>query len=413
MNVTIAVCGEFHYHNYVKYLDADGLLNQFIYSHQMSNHAAPLSVRQNKLVNIWPKEHLLRGHLKLLGEWMSATLFPLYHDLWKPLALKELNRCDIFHLMLHGTGSRLIQRAKMDGSLILGEPVNTHPEHVVELLNEEYERLGIRKRLQLSLPQLRLIEEAKECDHLLVASHNIRDSYIRKGFVPNRIHVLPYGVDLSRFSIPPAKDSVSRDPSFRVICVGHISPRKGQIDLLEAWIELHPHNGELLLIGSVSQEMKPILARYWGLFTHLPHVSNATLRDYYARSSVFVLPSVEDGFAAVCTEAMACGLPVITTTQTGASELLTHGQDGFVVPIRSPQAIAGYLDQLFQQPGLRRSMGQAAQAKARSSLCWEMYARKLCRLYEFCTRAMTTTGRTSRYPVSRHPPPVLAAPASG
>ena len=61
-----------------------------------------------------------------------------------------------------------------------------------------------------------------------------------------------------------------------------------------------------------------------GLFRHLPRVPHRQLREQYARSSLFVLPSVEDGFAYVVAEALGCGLPVITTENTGASVLAPH-----------------------------------------------------------------------------------------
>ena len=120
--------------------------------------------------------------------------------------------------------------------------------------------------------------------------------------------------------------------------------RKGHVYLLEAWKRLALPNSELLLIGAVSHELEAILERYRGLFQHMSGVPNARLRDYYARASVFVLPSLEDGCAIVCAEAMACGVPVITTSSNGSSEVIDHGKDGFVVPAWSSEAIAECLD---------------------------------------------------------------------
>lgn len=127
--------------------------------------------------------------------------------------------------------------------------------------------------------------------------------------------------------------------------------------------------------------MNHILANYEGLFIHIPAVPNDKLRNYYGRSSVFVLPSVEDGFAYVCNEAMACGLPVITTTNTGASELIEQGKEGFIVPIRSPEAIANHLELLYRNKELRQEMSRNALTKSQTGLGWEKYALRLCDLY--------------------------------
>lgn len=151
--------------------------------------------------------------------------------------------------------------------------------------------------------------------------------------------------------------------------------------LLEAWKKLNLPNAELLLIGSLSHEMNPLIRRYEGVFRHIPFVPNEQLLQYYGRSSVFVLPSVEDGFAVVIGEAMACGLPVITTYNTGAADIIAHGRHGFVVPIRSPEAIGEHLELLYRNPELRNEMAEAALNKAQTELGWDIYAGRLCDLY--------------------------------
>lgn len=381
MKVNVAVCGKFHYHNYIKYLHQQGLLNRFYYSHKRSTSSTTLGVPLDKLVNIWGKEYLVMGHAKLFNNKGTNQLFPLYHDLWQTLALKAWSSSDLFHLMLHGTGLKLLERAKNEGTKTIGEPVNSHPAKLVELLSEEYARLGLKKRLTLHTAQKRLILELEQCDYLVVASNFLKQSYIEMGFDGDKIFVLPYGVNLSRFyPLSPPNQNLTK-PSFRVIYVAQISPRKGLVYLLEAWKQLNLKDAELLVIGAVQDEMKPVLAKYTGLFTHIPRVANEQLREYYSSSDVFVLPSLEDGFAYVVPEAMACGLPVITTVNTGASELIEHGKQGFVVPIRSSVAIAEYLELLYHNPQIRQQMGQAALNKAQTVLGWEQYATKLSDIY--------------------------------
>jgi len=381
MKVNIAVCGKFHYHNYVKYIDQEVLLNKFYYSHKLTTNSKSLLVQENKLVNVWIKEYLLRLHYKILNERGIEFLFPLYSDLWQAFIKSRFSQCDIFHIMLHGTAIKLIRKAKDGNSIVVGEPVNSHPEVLNAILNEEYDILGIKKRLNIQKAQRRLIHEAGMCDHLLAPSRFVRSSFIEKGLEPGRVHVIPYGVDSSNFFPLSKAEKTKSDSKFRVLCVAYISPRKGQVYLLDAWKELNLPNSELLLIGGISYEMKNVLANYAGLFRHIPNVPNKKLHHYYGRSSVFVLPSVEDGFGVVISEAMACGLPVITTTNAGASDIIDHGKDGFIVPIRSSDDIANYLELLYREKELREQMSEAALSKSQAALGWDQYAHKLTRYY--------------------------------
>lgn len=373
----IAVCGRFHFGGYVRYVHERGRLHRFYYSHRLGTRARDLGVPQDRLVNVWAKEHLTHAHLRLLGDATAAELFARYQDIWERGVLRRWSSAPILHAMLHGGERRLLARARADGSAVLGEPVNTHPRELVELLDEERRGLGLEPVGRLRTWQRRIEEEVHACDRLLVASRFIGDSFVRAGFDPDRVDVIPYGVDLTRFAPLAAED----DGVFRVICVGQISPRKGQAHLLEAWRRAALPNAELVLVGAVRAGMEQVLARHAGAFTHIDRVPNAQLREWYGRSSVFVLPSIEDGFAVVCGEALACGLPVVTTQNTGAAEILDEGVDGFVVPIRSPGVLAERLELLYRDEDLRRHMGEAARAKA-ATLSWERYAERLCDLYD-------------------------------
>jgi glycosyltransferase involved in cell wall biosynthesis len=379
VKLNIAVCGKFHYHNYVRYVDQAGLLNRFYYSHRLSTNAASLGIVRDRAVNIWFKEYLICLHAELTRGWLIAQLAPLYSGLWQVAALRQWSRCELLHVMLHGTALKLVRRARRDGATILVEPVNQHPEALKAILCEEAERWGVRASQALSRIEQQRIEEAALADFLLAPSQIVRDSFVKRGFEPTKTAVIPYGVDLSRFK--PSPDGVESGQPFRVICVAQVCLRKGQLYLLEAWKKLRLRNAELLLIGSISYEISRKIRRYDGTFRHLPFVPNHQLRKEYVRSSVFVLPSVEDGFGYVIGEAMACGLPIITTANVGGGEILCEGKDGFVVPIRSAEAIAERLECLYQDADLRKEMSRAALTKARSELSWETYFQRLSKLY--------------------------------
>jgi glycosyltransferase involved in cell wall biosynthesis len=102
---------------------------------------------------------------------------------------------------------------------------------------------------------------------------------------------------------------------------------------------------------------------------------------YYSQGSVFVLPSIEEGLALVLSQAMACGLPIIATPNTGAEELITDGREGFIIEARSPQAIQEKIIFLYERPDIRDEMARAALARSNHLGGWESYGKKMMDVY--------------------------------
>jgi glycosyltransferase involved in cell wall biosynthesis len=102
-------------------------------------------------------------------------------------------------------------------------------------------------------------------------------------------------------------------------------------------------------------------------------------------SHVLVLPSIEDGFGLVMAEAMACGCPVIASTNTGGADLFADGKEGFLVPIRDPQAIADKMQTLVDDPALRGRMSAAARSRVSQIGGWSDYGDRWVDLLEQLT----------------------------
>jgi glycosyltransferase involved in cell wall biosynthesis len=383
MKINLAVCGRFHYHNYVRFLSEQGILNRFYFSHRISTNCKTLGLERAQAINIWPKEYLLGLHNRLLRGRYELQMTPLYANLWQAGVLNKWKRADAFHFMLHGNALRLCRRAKREGSIIIAEAVNSHIEDMHAIVDGERENLGLKRRTEgLSRLHLNQLEELALSDFLIVPSVAVRDSFVKRGYDARKTAVLPFGVDTERFR-PLEVDDPSRDNSvFRVLCVAQISPRKGQVHLLRAWKSLALPNSELVLIGALTHEMRDVVEGYRGSFRHIPYVPNDRLREHYGRASVFVLPSLEDGCSYVCAEALACGVPVITTSSNGACEIIEHGKDGFIIPPLSSEAIEEHLSLLYEDTRLRGQMSMAALEKARSKLGWQNYAHRMSHVYQ-------------------------------
>jgi len=117
-------------------------------------------------------------------------------------------------------------------------------------------------------------------------------------------------------------------------------------------------------------------------YRHLPGVRWVGYVDdpvaTYQQADLFVFPTVEEGSALVTYEALACGLPVVTTPNAGS--VVRDGVEGLIVPIRDVDALAAAMERLRADEQLRREMGKAARARA-EMFTWERHENALARVY--------------------------------
>ena len=384
--VNLLVPGLANLQDLARALHAAGHLNLFAYSHALRTTPASLGLPDTRAVNLPLKEHLVRAHLMAFGWALSDRLFPLYYKLWSKGVLSRWSDAAVTHVLLWGAAIPVLRAAKHRGSTTLGLVVNAHPRVLDRLLDDEADRLGVTRRHRQRRLDDAILGEVALCDHLHAESEFTRQSYIAQGFPPDRIHVGRRANDMSRFHPASAEERLPDDGRFRVICVGYVSLRKGQVHLLEAWRRLALPNAELTLIGSISDEIKALLRPYAGLFTHVKSVPNQHLRGHFLRSSVAVTPSIEDGYAMVVGEALCCGVPVITTTNTGAAELIRDGVNGYVVAPSSPEAIAEKLLALHGDRALLTRLGAGARATIPAIGSWTERAGELVDLYRRIAR---------------------------
>ncbi len=213
-------------------------------------------------------------------------------------------------------------------------------------------------------------QEIALADHIFVPSSMVRQSLLQARVTPERISVISYGAPVDYFRPQP-----KRDTKFRVLFVGRISPRKGVHYLLKAWKNLQLSDAELKLVG-INEFPQGWLEAYQDHIHYLPSVPHASLKQHYCSASVFVLPSLVEGLGLMQLEAMACGVPIITTPNAAGPEIITDGVEGFIVPIRDAEALQEKLEWCYQNPEKLASMGVAARRRA-EYLTWERYRQKL------------------------------------
>ncbi|MBL8295417.1 MAG: glycosyltransferase family 4 protein [Bryobacterales bacterium] len=157
-----------------------------------------------------------------------------------------------------------------------------------------------------------------------------------------------------------------------------MSIRKGLHYLLQAFQELDLPDAELWLVGPPTAETELLLKKYRSQRIVLRGTfPQAELRREYARASVFCLPSIEEGFAMVITQAMACAVPVIASENTTGTDLIREGVDGYVIPIRDVEALKQRVMTLYRDPERRREMGRNARRRIETAGTWDHYGTRL------------------------------------
>lgn len=247
------------------------------------------------------------------------------------------------------------------GNKILAKEKVLHPEFADTLPDLEDEWISNRCH-----------EEALLADRVLAPSEYVRGTLVENGISPSKIYICPYGVDTARF-FPKAREEVR---PFRILFVGQLSQRKGIKYLLEAFKGLALENAELVLMGRVAGSGRGLQA-YSGLFRHVAHVPYSELPQYYQSADIFVYPSLHEGSALAIYEALASGLPVITTHNSGS--VVRDGVEGFIVPVRNVGALKEKMLLLYLDKELRQRMGGQARMRA-EEYTWESYQRRLSKL---------------------------------
>ena len=207
---------------------------------------------------------------------------------------------------------------------------------------------------------------------------------------PERIEVIYNGVDTGRFN--PRVKSLHRKPirkkhgigedEILLLFVSNNHKLKGLQIILQAMVLSGKRNVKLMVIGSDNTSPYHRFAALNKLDKQVLFLGQQKdIEKYYAAADLFVFPTRYDAFSNVCLEAMACGLPVITTINNGASESIKEGEDGFILKTREPEELSKIVNDFQSSPALRTSMGKLTAEKAKNYKL-EKHVSKALGLYE-------------------------------
>lgn len=288
-----------------------------------------------------------------------------------------------------------VLEAKRRGLRVVLEAISHPFNKRVELA--EFARYGVRpdqSEAQVEDNIAFFLEEATAADVVLAASPYVRDGLIELGLPAARVAIVRYGLD-ERFFADLALNPVPG----RVLYVGAVNHLKGVPTLAAATRLLAPDGIDVEVVGPVSAEAAG-RAEFAGP-RYLGQVPRSAVRRHFAEADVFAFPSLSDGFGLVLLEAMAAGLPVVSTRN--CVDLVRDGENGFLVPDRDPEALVEAIRTIVRDRDLRERFSRAArETAARHTL--GVYAGALA-------RAVTGSGEPPAAPVRAKPSrPTAATP---
>ena len=347
-----------------------GILHRFV-TGALSNYTGA-AIDADRVKRLWLPGVINRAFTYLPSTNLQPWTYRITDNLFDRLAYRHVREADIFHFFNH---SGLYSLRKMSAHLPISvvQRDSAHPIMQNNLINEEYDCFGLRRPVANQAVLDKSVAEINSADYVLVPSEFVKRSMSDHGVPDSKILQVPLGFNSSRF-VP----GIKRDATFRVVYAGALSLQKGVQYLIEAFVSLNIPNSELLLVGKPAPDIMAVLRRHEMSFRHIPFVRHNNLPSVLQQASVFVIASIQDGCPAVVHEAAACGLPVIVSENVGTT--IRDGIDGFVVPVRSPDAIADKLMHFHQHPEERRAMGESARQHVQQ-FTWDNYHVALARHY--------------------------------
>lgn len=326
----------------------------------------------------WP-ELIERGWAKLRPLHRIAapeTMTFWKNDTFDRLAARRVRPgLDAVHAFEQCAEDQLVRARRIGAVAVLDEPI-MHRGAIDRLEAQERDRLGVPMPPRPRGWQAHIDRKNREldaADFLFTGLEFVRRSYVDVGFPEDRVLLVPYGVDLDESpSSVPVRPTRDRD-GLRILYVGQISWWKGLPFLLDVVEHLDLPGAHLTVIGLPHPEWAEYFEQRFATMTapveYLARVPKVRMAQHLADADVLVFPSLVGGIGLVVYEAMAAGLPVITSD---GDVVIRPDVDGLVAPYGDADAWTAALHALAADPDLRERIGAAGAQRART-FTWERY----------------------------------------
>jgi len=292
---------------------------------------------------------------------------------------RHLHGGEIFHVRSGAGQGGAIQAARRRGMRVVVDQSLAHPQFMDAQLRQEYIRQGLPFELgPESLFWQLVLQDCAAADLLLVNSDFVKETFCATGYPAGKIRVVYLGV---RADFVGLKRHYERSGPLKLLFTGTFGFRKGAEYLLQA-LQLLEQAGvacTLTVVGS-HVEAGPLLRRYPIQGVQLVgHVPQEDLKQHLAAADIYVFPSLAEGCACSGMEALAAGLPVVATRESGLP--IRDGETGFLVPAKDAASLADRIARLARNSGEMERVGRAAAALVAREFTWPRYAENVAAVY--------------------------------
>jgi alpha-maltose-1-phosphate synthase len=394
MRVVQTVFGVFHHFELARELERRGHL-QTVYSTYPWMRLKREGIARSK-VKTFPWLHaveMLSLRTGLNRPWLRDPLSymnALAFDEWTLRRLRQSSAPDAL-IAISGSSLKTGRQVQTQGGRFICDRGSSHQRYQEQIVTEEYRRWGVDRPVTDTRDIEREEQIYAQADVITVPSSFAARSFIESGVPAAKIHVIPYGVRLEMFH-RIGEPSPNR---FDVLYAGTVSLRKGFPYLLQAFAQLRNGTKRLRVAGAIHPDMKALLSRLpRDHVEFLGPVHQDRMRELMSTSHLMVLPSIEEGLALVQGQALACGCPVLCSTNTGGEDLFIDEKEGFIVPIRDVAALADRMQRLSDDSALQLRMSEAALSRVSTLGGWQDYGDR----WESLLTALTATQATASQP---------------
>ncbi len=396
MKVSIIVGGKFHAFNLAKELNLNGYLKQIITSYPKYS-LKNFQIEKKKIKSILIKELLLKLFKKFyfFQNLIDTDYFLSNYFSKRASKLIDLNNTDIL-VGWSSFSKEAFLKAKKTNCIKILERGSTHIKYQEKILKMEYDELKIKPNLPSQNIIQKELTEYELADYITIPSEFAKKTYLEYGVSENKLIKVPYGVDLKEFKYLNKKRP--EGDKFRVISAGTISIRKGSHILIEAFEQLSLKNSELIFVGPMENNFKEILKKYKKLknVKFISKQKQENLKYFYNNSDIFVLYSLEEGLSMVQAQAMACGLPIICSENTGGSEIVDHGINGYVIPIKNIEILKNKIQEFYNDKSKLKNFSLNALKKTKD-ISWKNYGKTLINTYRYILEKKKNVKDTINY----------------
>lgn len=291
---------------------------------------------------------------------------------------------DVFHVRAGAGRGHAIKRAKNKGLKVVVDQSIAHPLFFDRSVNSEIERHGKPPFISCHSRFWNMVlSDCHAADILLVNSDFVKQTFVDSGFDPDKIRVVYLGVREDFYRIK--QNYEKENAALHILFTGGFELRKGAEYILKAMQDLDRENFpyKLTVVGS-NVGSEDLLEKYPIKELDLVgHVPQDELKKYLSSADVYLFPSLAEGCAVSAMEAMAAGLPVIVTKESGLPVI--SGRDGLRIESKNVNDIKSAIYKLDGDITLRRELGRNAAEAIVGKYSWDLYADKVDSIYRELT----------------------------